>query len=105
MYDWAFHALGSFESSLRFEPRGPIGIALGYQHLGELREARTDGDWWARWEQDGARFTLRVKAAPGTVIFAGVGPGKDPATRVAMVIVRRRAAQTVFEARHEFSAG
>ena len=43
-----------------------------------------------------------VKGAPGTVIYTAVGPGRNPADRVPMVIVRRHGTQTVFDCRHEF---
>ncbi|HWB95845.1 MAG TPA: heparinase II/III family protein, partial [Bryobacteraceae bacterium] len=33
VYDWAFHSSGAFQSSLTFEPRGPLGESAGYQHV------------------------------------------------------------------------
>jgi len=102
-YDWAFHAPGRLTTSLSLAPRStPLGDGNGYQHIEKLSEGRSDEDWWARWETGNARLTLRVKAAPGTEVFAGVAPGKNPAERVPLIIIRRRAAKTVFEVVHQF---
>ncbi len=96
-YDWAFHAAGRFSSSLPFKPwDGAL-----YPHVENVAEAKTDGDWWARWEIDGAQYTVRMKAAPGTEILTGLGPGKNPADRVPMIVVRRRAKAAVYEAVHQ----
>ena len=97
-YDYAFHAAGRFRSSLEFKPCGP----LAYAHLDGLAEARVEGDWWAEWEQDGARYRLKVKGEPGTVVFSCAGPGRDPAERVPMVIIRRHGRQTVYDCTHVF---
>lgn len=102
-YDWAFHAPGRLTTSLRLEPRsGALGTANGYQHITEVAQGRTDGNWWARWEAGGARLTLRLKGAPGTEVFTGLAPGRNPANRVPLIMVRRRAASTVYEAVHQF---
>lgn len=102
-FDWVFHSPGQFSSSLDFQPRGkPLGDADGYQYVEGVAEAETDGDWWARWEQGDARLTVRFKAAPGTRVFHGFGPGKDPREKVPLLIVRRLAIRTVFDALHRF---
>jgi oligo-alginate lyase len=102
VYDWAFHSAGRFSSSLEFRPRAaPLGEANGYQHIENVAEARTDGDWWVRWEAEDAQYTLHVKAAPGTEVFTGAGPGKNPADRIPLVIIRRRAKATVYDIEHE----
>jgi oligo-alginate lyase len=103
-YDWAFHSAGRLTTSLQMKPRaGTLADVNGYQHIRNLAEASTDSEWWARWEQDGAVLTLRMNAAPGTTVFTGAAPGRDPATQVPMIVVRRRAASTTFEAGHEFT--
>jgi hypothetical protein len=100
-YDWSFHAPGKFESSLTFSPAGtPPGTDNGYQHLEKAAAARASGDWWARWEAGGVQMTLTVKGAPGTEVFTALGPGRNPADRVPMVIIRRRGTKTVFECTH-----
>jgi hypothetical protein len=38
-------------------------------------------------------------------VFVGVAPGRTPADRVPLLIIRRRAASTVFEVVHEMVAG
>ena len=100
-YDWAFHAPGRLTTSLKMTPRpGPLGESNGYQHIQDVAEAHAAGEWWARWENGGARLTLRFQAAPGTVVYTGLAPGRDPASRVPLIIARRRAKTTVFEATH-----
>ena len=102
-YDWAFHAEGQLTTSLELKARtAPLGAANGYQHLEQLAEGRTDGGWWARWEGGGARLTLRFQPERGTEVISGVAPGRNPAERVPLLIVRRRAAQTVFDVLHQF---
>jgi oligo-alginate lyase len=102
-YDWAFHAAGRFSTSLALAAGpGKLGDGNGYQHVEKVSQGETDGAWWARWEADGARLTLQVKAAPGTTILTGVAPGTDPADRVPMVIIRRRGKAAVFEVTHRF---
>ena len=102
-YDWAFHAAGQLSTSLELKPRpAPLGSENGYQHIEQVAEGRADGDFWARWETGRARLTLRVKGAPGTEVFTGLAPGRHPADRVPLLIVRRRAARTVFEVLHQF---
>ncbi|HWQ53073.1 MAG TPA: heparinase II/III family protein, partial [Bryobacteraceae bacterium] len=102
VYDWAFHAPGRLTCSLDMEPRdAPLGAANGYQHITGVTHARTDAAWHARWEQEGARLTLRVEPAPGTEVFTGVAPGRNPADRVPCLVIRRRARQTIFDTVHE----
>lgn len=55
----------------------------------------------ARGKTGGAILTLRFEAAPDTEVLTGEGPGRDPRDKVPVVIVRRRAAKTVFAATHE----
>jgi hypothetical protein len=68
-----------------------------------VASGRAEGDWWARWEAAGASFTLRVKAAEQTEVFTGAGPGKSPADRIPMLIVRRRGQDTAFDVIHDFA--
>ncbi|MFB3828452.1 MAG: alginate lyase family protein [Bryobacteraceae bacterium] len=103
VYDWAFHAAGKVTTSLALVPRpGPLGSANGYQHINSVSAARTDSTFWVRWERDGARLTLRMEGAPETEVFLGEGPGRDPAGRVPVLVVRRRGQSAVFAAVHEF---
>lgn len=99
-YDYAFHAVGEFGTSLGLKARGP----LGYLHVEKVSEARPSGDWWAEWEQGRARWRLNVKGVPGTTVYTGVGPGRTPADRVPLVIVRRHGKETVYDCTREFSA-
>ena len=102
-FDWAFHSAGKLTTSLELAPRpGPLGERNGYQHIANVSSARTDAAWSATWEDGGARYTIRMEAAPGTEVFVGEGPGRDPAERVPVIVVRRLARQTVFRALHDF---
>jgi len=101
-YDWAFHAPGTLTTSLKLEPRtAPLGKDKGYRHVTGVVRGKTGAAWWARWDAGGASLTLRFEAAPDTEVITGAGPGRDPRDKVPVVIVRRRAAKTVFAATHE----
>lgn len=105
-YDWAFHARGKFTTSLSEQASRPDqlpGTANGYQHISEVRHANADGDWWARWDNDGCSLTLHFKGSPGTLVFMGEGPGRTADEPVAAVVVRRKVDRTVFAARHVYS--
>jgi hypothetical protein len=80
-----------------------LGDGHGYQHIEGVVGGRTEGDWSAAWERDGAKLTLRIKGAAGTEIFTGVAPGRDPAERVPVLVVRRRGLSAVFDVIHEFA--
>jgi hypothetical protein len=103
-YDWAFHAPGRLTTSLELKP-GPERIAAtnGYQHVESVASGRPAGDFWARWEAGGATFTLRIKGAEPAEVFTGAAPGKNPADRVPLLIIRRRGHNAVFDATHEFA--
>jgi len=101
-YDWAFHAAGRLTTSLPLKPRpGALGAANGYQHVRELATATTAGEWWARWEDDGASLVLRFRGEPETEVITGVGPGRDPSDRIPVLVVRRRAQSTTFDVVHQ----
>jgi hypothetical protein len=98
-YDWAFHCRGRLETDLKLSSGGgPPGTKNGYQHIRAVRQAQTDEDFTIKWTQGKARLTLKMKGSPGTTVFIGEAPGRSPTERVPMIIVRRRAAGTTFEA-------
>lgn len=102
-YDWAFHVPGKLSTGVPLEPMtGALSEANGYQHIRSLSHGRADGDWWAHFDLDGARLVLRVKGEPGTEIFTGEAPGRNPEERVPVLIIRRKAARTVFDVTHRF---
>jgi hypothetical protein len=102
-FDWACHAPGRLTTSLDLKP-GPERIAAtaGYQQVEGVASGRVADDWWARWEAGGARFTLHVKAAEQSEVFTGAGPGKNPADRVPVLIVRRRGRSATYDVIHDF---
>jgi hypothetical protein len=43
-----------------------------------------------------------VKAEAGTTVFTGVGPGQEATDRVPLILIRRRAATTLFDVTHTY---
>lgn len=106
VYDWAFHAPGSLAVSISTEPfGGALGERNGYQHVTGVARGVTGDVWSAVWTNGGTKMTLTFKPAPGTEVFTGVGPGRDPSDKVPVLVVRRRASHTVFDAVHSFERG
>ncbi|MCW5976803.1 MAG: heparinase II/III family protein [Bryobacteraceae bacterium] len=104
VYDWAFHVPGRLSSGLMLDRvDGPLGEQNGYQHITSVYHGKTDDDWWAAWELGGTRLTLRMKGALGTEVFVGEGPGRNPEDRTPLIVVRRKARRTAFEAVHQFA--
>ncbi|MEO8369907.1 MAG: heparinase II/III family protein [Candidatus Solibacter sp.] len=104
VYDWAFHAPGKLTTSVDLRSGlKRLGETNGYQHIEELRSGNVMGVCLVRWEAEGASLSLCIEGAEGTEVFTGVGPGKNPAERIPMVIVRRRAARATFKVSHEFA--
>ncbi|MCC7498785.1 MAG: heparinase II/III family protein [Bryobacterales bacterium] len=103
-YDWVFHAYGTLATSLPMKPLlEKLGAANGYQHITGVLHANTDQDWWAEWDVNGVRCRIRMRGQPGTEVFRGTAPGVDAREQVALILVRRRARATVFQAEHEFT--
>jgi len=101
MYDWAFHVPGALTSSLDLAPRGgTLGDTNGYQHITRLATATADGPFWVRWRVGGATLTLEVRGVPATEVITGEAPGRNPAEKVPLLLLRRRGAATVFEVVH-----
>ena len=75
----------------------------------EIASAKTKAgeNSWAKAALDdvlgSARQGLRVKAAEGTDVFTGEGPGKNPADRVPLLIIRRRSQNATFDVFHDFA--
>ncbi len=98
-YDWAFHCRGEMEVDADLSTKGDRpGTSNGYQHISSVRQGKCDGNITVRWTQGKARLRLVMKGAPGTMLFAGQAPGRDPSEKVPMIIVRRKATETAFEA-------
>jgi hypothetical protein len=105
VYDWAFHCSGTLSVSIQVNAQElALGSDNGYQHIKQLKQATTDGDWVARWTQGNVALSLHVKGEPGTTIFTGAGPGQNPNDLTALVIIRRKARKTLFAVEHEFQS-
>ena len=102
VYDWAFHVPGTLTSSLSFVRReGALGTNNGYQHIKEVATARTSEAFWVKWQVGGVALTLHINGAPGTEVIRGIAPGRNPADKVPVILLRRQGRSTVFEVRHE----
>ncbi len=103
VYDWAFHAPGRLVvNGVRLQPAGSLGDTSGYQHLKVRAGGHVDRDWNAVFDYSGTKLVIGMKGVPGTMVYIGEGPGRDPAEAVSVVIVRRKTSSTVFRATHEF---
>jgi len=96
-YDYAFHAAGTFRTSLQLQPRGP----LSYLHVEKVSEAHPSGDWWAEWEQDGACYRLSIKgvrepSCTRALVRGGILPTASLGHR------RRHAKKTLYDCTHQF---
>jgi hypothetical protein len=102
------HSSGNLSASLELQPwpslPGDRTKMFGYQHLKNLRRARTDGNWWVRWDQPGARMTLTFRGEPDTEVFVADAPGGPDIPIMPMIIVHRQCITTVFRAEHRFEA-
>ncbi len=101
--DWITHVLD--ENAKRTagpdaDPIDPPGSEGAWAWLRDFRAATADGHWHAAWESDGVSLHLAMMGEPGTRIIECGYPATDrPDTgRIPMLIVRRKAAQTVFAA-------
>lgn len=101
-YDWAFHVPGRVSVNLELTPaEGALGADHGYQHIRLTGRAMTDESFTIRWTYpDGGLYSIRMAGAPRTEVFLGEGPGRDPAERVPLVVVRRLGRNASFRAEH-----
>jgi hypothetical protein len=107
-YEWLFHAYddeGIVRTGLAFEP-GSLPEGAPWRWIRKPRQARTDGDWEASWQQGDVELRLKMAAAPGTEIMACDFPRDDRFTPppIPMLVVRRRAMETTFSAVYEVEA-
>jgi hypothetical protein len=101
--DWIVHAFG--EKARRVD--GPAAAAVeppsragAWPWLRNFRAAVSDGAWHVAWEKDGVHLRLDMAAVAGTQIVECDYPTSDTpdAGAIPMLIVRRRAAETMFVA-------
>ena len=97
-YDYPLHIDGELaRASVELAPQdGPLGDALGYQHITNVRRGTASGTILTDWS-DGVR-SLRVstRGAPGDELIVGDGFTNSPDRLMPMSIVRRTAGDTVF---------
>ena len=99
--DWALYCRGIVEYDLDVEEVDSIGDNEGYQHLFDIKRARTDAEWHVDFVRSDKRIRISMRGAPGTEVHI-VNSYTDSTDRTRYgLIVRRRAERTTFEATHE----
>jgi hypothetical protein len=98
-YDWAFHGVGEFASSLPFAPRAEApGDKNGYQHIEDVTSAVTGDAWQVDWTSPKRSMRLTMLGEPGTEVIAGKGWGPSSLGKVPMVLARRHTKTTRYVA-------
>jgi len=94
--DWAWHNYGSLRTDVPAQPQpGPLGEAAGYQHILDVRRAKTDAAWSVGFEKPGANVRVTMLGQAGTELYFGVGLGRKMSP-CPVVVARRRAKRTTF---------
>ncbi len=99
--DWVMHVLdpqAQRTGGLELKPAAPPARDGAWVWLRDFRAAPADDDWFASWQSDGVHLRLDAQGEPGTqVIECGYPATDEPAAgRIPMLLVRRKARQTVF---------
>jgi hypothetical protein len=98
-YDWAFHGVGEFASSLPFAARAEApGDKSGYQHIEDVTSAATGDTWQVDWTSPKRSMRLTMLGEPGTEVIAGKGWGPSSLGKVPMVLARRHTKTTRYVA-------
>ena len=99
--DWFFHGSGKITTSLPMKPMPTFGTANGYDWIRGAMSCRVDDAWELCWTDGPAKMRLTMQACPDTEVFTGISDD-NPATRtLGVVMVRRKTAETVFQAAFE----
>jgi len=105
--DWIMHILD--EKTKRTagpetRPCEPLGKDGAWAWLRDFRSSRQDRQWHAAWRSGDVHLRLDMPGCPGTeIVECGYPATDEPATgRIPMLIVRRKAASTVFAAVYTF---
>jgi Heparinase II/III-like protein. len=103
-YDYPLHFRGqliatSGKIAANTTHQEPMGTAYGYQHLWNEGTVAADGPTSLTWLDGGRYYTVTTSGAPGSQLMLGRTGANDPDFNLIsepMMLVRRRAATTVF---------
>ncbi|MCI8443082.1 MAG: alginate lyase family protein [Provencibacterium sp.] len=96
--DYAFRCAGQLQCFLEMQPAEPFAEENGYDQLMNIRKAETDNTFSVCWETGKSRVVLKMEACPGTEVFLADCFGVNRSQPQSILVVRRRANQTVFRA-------
>jgi len=99
VYDYPLHIAGELaQSSVPLEAReGAMGPKCGYQHIANVRHGTAQESVMTSWKDDSGRsLQVHMKAAPGDEVLVGDGYTNSPDRLMPVLMLRRRAADTVF---------
>ena len=99
---WLAQTNGAVAQSTLATPWKPVSGIRARSDVELSRAGSRDETFDARAGE--ATLTLHFAAEPGTEVITGLAPGRNPARKVPVLVVRRRARSTIFDVRHEVSA-
>lgn len=102
MMDWIFHCKGEIVSDFPFEEAKSFYEVNGYDQIMDLKELITDKMWSVRWKMPNGILKLNFEGAEQTHVFMGRCFGRNGLERLGIVIVRRNAKSTCFQAKFEY---
>lgn len=98
LMDYALRCAGQLQCSLKTQPAGSFAEENGYNQLMNIRKVETDGAFSVCWETEKSRVVLKMDGCPGTEVFLADCFGVNRSQPQSILVVRRRASQTVFHA-------
>ena len=72
IYDWVFHGLGQFHSTLPFQPST---ILTKYPSIQQVKRAQSNTDWIGKWTQNNVELQMISLTTEPVSIFQGKSPG------------------------------
>jgi oligo-alginate lyase len=95
--DWFFYCLGDLQCDYDTEALASLGDANGYQHLFDIRQFDTDGDWSVDFVLADKTIRVAMAGAPGTTVHLVNSYMDSTAHTRQGLVVRRRAISTSFD--------
>ncbi len=97
VYDLAYHNFGTLKPGLETVSRGEaLAEDNGYQHIRDIKQARTDDGWFADFVVTGGTVRVNVLGSEDTELFFGMGMTDNPPADCPMLIARRSGLETTF---------